>query len=60
MLLNVATRSARRQKWQRHLQLQDLRKNRSFQLGKLNVVGSVEGREDILESLIFVEFVSEN
>jgi len=40
--------------------LQDPRKNRSFQLGKLNVVGNAEEKEDISESLIFVEFVSGN
>jgi hypothetical protein len=60
MLIFVAARSARRQKWQRPQQLQDQRKNPSFLLGKLSVVGSVEGKLDISDVLIFAEFVSES
>jgi hypothetical protein len=33
--------------WQRPQQLQDPKKNPSFPLGKLNVVGNVEEREGI-------------
>ena len=45
MLIFVATRSARRQKWQKPQQLQDLKKNPSFLPGKLSVAGNAEGRE---------------
>ncbi len=60
MLIFVAPRSAQRQKWQRHQQLQDQKRNRNFQPGKLSDAGNAEEKEDIFENLIFAEFVSEN
>jgi hypothetical protein len=51
---------ARRQKWQRHQQLQDQKRNRNFQRGRLSDAGSAEENAAIFESLIFAGFVSGN
>jgi hypothetical protein len=60
MLIFVASRSARRQKWQRHLLKQEQRRNPNFPPELSGAVGSAEGKGGISANLIFAAFVSEN
>ncbi len=60
MLIFVATRSAHRQKWQRHLHKLEQKRNPNFQPASCAVVGVAEESTGISELLIYAGYVFGN